>query len=423
MKRNVLIAGTGLFLVSLAPARPLLPEAPVGTGSAAFAGGGAGHSGGVNSVFDNPAGLSLGDEFQAEAGMMGLSAGLSPYFLFGSRGIGNSAYALGYFLDAREGNPRDPAPTRQGLIAGASWEAFPHLILGASLRNVGMGAGIGSRGFGIDGDAGALAYPGGPWRVGLAVRNLMESGVGREPSGFRTQRGYALSLGAGVERLRLPGFVMHEPDAYYEVRTQGMPLSDPTQAFSLAAAFTPGGRLGLRGTLLLPSEGATGYALGTFLNLPIGRGGLMCAYVLQVGEYRETGESEISHAISFRFSLGARRDPARPNVEVRADPLLAIAADDESPDVYFSLYAQDRIDARIKEWKLEIRIARGDGTQGEVVRTFQGRDLPPRAIRWNGENQAGERLPPGIYAFRLNASYGPEIMSATAWQLLEIATP
>ena len=57
--------------------RPLLPELPQGPGSASFAGGGTGHSSGVNSVFDNPAALSVRDVLQTEAGFMGLAAGVS----------------------------------------------------------------------------------------------------------------------------------------------------------------------------------------------------------------------------------------------------------------------------------------------------------------------------------------------------------
>ncbi|MDQ3002408.1 MAG: hypothetical protein M3Y08_14255, partial [Fibrobacterota bacterium] len=123
----------------MAASRPLLLQAPLGTGSASFAGGGAGYSSGLNSVFGNPATLAIRDEFQVETGMMGMAAGFSPYFLFGSRAAAKSSYAMGYFHDARAGNPEDPAPPRQGIIAGVSWEALPWAVFGASAQSVGTG--------------------------------------------------------------------------------------------------------------------------------------------------------------------------------------------------------------------------------------------------------------------------------------------
>jgi hypothetical protein len=452
----------GLVLPLCAFSRPLLPELPLGTGSASFAGGGAAHSSGLNSIFDNPAALSVRDQFQAEAGLMGLAGGVSPYFLCGSQGVGKSSYAFGYFYDARKGDPQDPvrpalnAP-RQGLIAGASWEVFPWAMIGGSARSIGTGAGVGRNGFGIDEDAGAMFRPWDALWLGLAARNLQESGVGPEPGGFRTRRSYSASVGTGLASLHLIGISFHDPDAYYEFRSAGLPgIGHLAHAFSVASGFTPGGKLGFRGTFLLPQDGTPGFALGTFLNVPLGRDALVCAYTFQTGGSEETGEAGASHSLSINFRLGSRLDPLPPSVEVRADRALAAPQGDSLPAlVHFRLSASDktyvpgRIDndadkedgespvwagrkpsleegrtlseGRIKEWTLIIKAVGTDGVGGAEVKTFHGQDLPPRVIRWDAVDAAGKRLPPGFYSFRLDALDMAGNQGRTAWQLLEIS--
>ncbi|MEO7426065.1 MAG: hypothetical protein ABI036_12830 [Fibrobacteria bacterium] len=425
----------------------------MGTGSASFAGGGSAHASGPNAIFDNPGALSMGDDFQAEAGLMGFSGGLSPYFLFGSRGGENSAYALGYFYDARQGEARDSLPARQGMIAGVSWQAKSWIALGASLRCVGTGAGVGLDGFGIDEDAGALLKPWGPLRLGAAVRNLQESGVGHVPEGFRTRRSYLMSAGAAGKGIDLLGLAIHDPDAYYELRSVGPPLAGRmAHAFSAGAGFMPEGRLAFRGTLLLPESGTPGYAMGTFLDMPLGkRGSLLCGYTFQTGGVEASGEADASHSLSLRFRLGAKPLPLPLNVEVRADSAYRQPPDSASPArVDFRLSVIDRThshgpeengsggngkpsrgdykewngramsEGRIREWSLTIRAVGADGLAGPEVKTYRGRDLPPKIIRWEAVDAAGKRLPAGFYSFRLEAADTEGNHGATAWQMLEI---
>jgi len=434
-------------------ARPSLPELPLGTASASFAGGGAAHAAGVGSIFVNPAALSVHDAFQAETGLMGISAGLSPYFLFGAPAGDQSSYALGYWYDTRPGDPASPLAPRQGLVAGAAWEGLSWASVGAMLKSTGTGDGIGRDGFGIDADVGALLRP---WKaawLGLVVHDAMESGVGQEPGGFRTHRSYGASFGTGHSGFRWAGVEFHDPDAYYELRSQGLlPDDRMTHAFSAASAFFPGGRLGFRGTVALPQGESPGFAWGTFLNLPLGDGALVVAYVIYAGDSPETGERETSHSLSLNFRMGGRLDPLPPSVEVTADKLSLVLGD--STGELFRLSAHDLTyvhgrsetlaadaddhwggrqpardegrslaEGRIRAWSLSICGIGTDGLAGSLLRTFKGKELPPRIIRWDLDNDAGGKVPAGFYAYRLEAEDAAGNPAATAWQLVRIVAP
>jgi hypothetical protein len=408
----------------------------------------------VGSIFSNPAALSVHDAFQAEAGLMGLSAGLSPYVLFGAPAGDEASYALGYWYDARPGDPGSPYAPRQGMVLGASWEGLPWASAGAVIKSTGTGEGIGRDGFGIDADVGALLRA---WKaawLGLVLHDAMESGVGQEPEGFRTHRSYGVSLGTGLAGFRWLGISFHEPDADYELRAQGLPpYGRVSHAFSLASAFFPGGTLGFRGTMALPEGGSPGFAWGTFLNLPLGNGMIAVAYVFHAGGSPETGENQASHSLSVNFRMGGRLDPLPPTVEVSADK--TDLAPDDSAGLHFRLSAHDltyapggdgtaeagagesrwagrrpSLDAnrslaegRIRAWNLTIRGIGEGGLAGPVVRRFQGKDLPPRLIRWQAEDDSGRKLPPGFYAYRLEAEDAAGNAAATAWQLVRLGSP
>lgn len=430
--------------------RPLLPEPALGTGAAAFAGGGAGHPGGVNAVFVNPGALSIPAGTQVEVGMMGLSEGLSPYALSGARS-GPYSYSLGYFHDGRIG------PIRYGVVAGAARELVPGAAFGGAVRSQG-----GAQGFGVDADLGMLLRPRGwgllpDWAVaGAAVRNLAESGVGREPEGYRTQRSYALSLGARRDAARFLFLPLAEPDAAYEVRAEGMRPAGVSHTFSAGAGFTPSGALGLRGSLRMPHEGAAVAAAGGFLQFRIGTGGLRCGYTFATGS-SESGADAPTHAFSLNVALGTRADRQPPWLAVRADRVYlgSAASGPGAPRVHFRLKAADRVTGgshaeggdefapgengpgeagaaggadyapaggrgELREWDLAIFATARDGRKERAVRTFRGKDLPPRLIRWDGRDDGGRTLPPGFYAFRLAAKDKAGNRAETPWQLVEV---
>lgn len=419
--------------------RPLLPEPSLGTGSAAFAGGGAGHAGGAAAVFVNPGALSIPAGSQTELGLMGLSEGPSPYTLFGARS-GPNSYSLGYFHERRIG------PYRNGVVAGAAREVVPGAAFGAAVRSQG-----GAGGFGVDADLGMLLRPRGWAVLGASVRNLAESGVGRKPEGYRTLRSYALSLGARRDEARFLFLPIHGPDAAYEVRADGMRGSGLSHTFSAGAGFTPLGALSLRGSLRMPHDGAAVVAVGGFLRFLLGTGGLLCGYTFSTGGF-ETGMAAPSHAFSLNLALGTRSDRQPPWLSVRADRVYLGSEIPGRERVHFRLQAADRAGSgsgadggdefapdgvlagaapangdapadhggELREWDLAIYSTAPDGRKDRPVKTFRGKDLPPRLIRWDGRDDGGRTLAPGYYAFRLAAEDKAGNRAETPWQLVEV---
>ncbi len=62
----------------------------------------------------------------------------------------------------------------------------------------------------------------------------------------------------------------------------------------------------------------------------------------------------------------------------------------------------------------------GKGLAGDPLRIYAGKDLPPRAIRWDAEDAAGRKLPAGFYAFRLEAGDMAGNAAATSRHLIRL---
>lgn len=412
-------------LVLNAQSRSILPEPPLGTGAGAFSGGGVAFRSGPNALFINPAALSISDGFEAEAGMMGLSSGMSPYFLYGSNVGEHSTYALGYYFDGRSGSSPTTMSTgsgevggaaRQGILVGGSWDIDPKAALGVSVHSQGIGSGLGLKGFGVDVDVGALLRPRKSIWAGMAIRNLEESGVGQEPGGYRTLRSYLVAVGFRRPVIDMLKIRFHDPNAFYEMRTWGTPPSNFAHAFSLGAAFLPEGKLALRGTFLIPHRGHPGFAFGSFLNFPAGMGGIIGGYTFDSGNSDDViGEHGPSHSLSFSFHRSDKLNALPLLLEVQADKLMLRPDSTGEIQVYFQLSTG----APIKDWTLAVHAVGTRGQTGERVKVFEGKDLPPRLIRWEGRDEAGVATPPGLYAFRFSARNVQGRESTTTWQLLE----
>jgi hypothetical protein len=411
----------------------------LGTFAASSGGGGAAEASGVDALFVNPAAMEIPGGLQVELGMMRLSNGLSPYGAFAAQGTASSRYGLAYFYDKpAESDTGSPGPALQGLIAGGAWtiaqggpgDLLRSLAVGVTAHTYGTEAA-----FGVDADMGARARLLDHLAAGAAVREFFESGVGTKPGGYETLRSYLLSAGLEQRYFKLWKFRIRDPGAYYEVRAAGFPPDGFVHAFTAKASFIQQGVMGLRAAVLLPHEGTMYYAGGFDLRLPLGAGLLICGYGFASGSGGV--DDSPSHSFSLNFSALDRGDRLAPRVTIAADRLRMNPLGGESEWVHFRVTAADRIPkdeenpspemgdeiGRLREWMLTIRALGQGGRPLGNVRVFQGRDLPPRLIRWDGRNDSGAVLSSGYYAFRLSAEDASGNQGMTAWQMLEIAAP
>jgi hypothetical protein len=431
---------TGACLSSLLWSRPLLPRANLGTHAASFAGGGVAEASGVNALFVNPGALSLPVGHQMELGFMGFTGSVSPYFLYGSR-TGNSNYALGGYVDSRNSTLED---ARHGVLAGVALDALPWLTLGGAARGTGSGF-IG--GFGVDLDAGGSMRPSTWAVVGASARNLLESGVGQQPGGYRTRRDYTLAAGARAPSAAWWWVKLRDPSAHYEFEAGGILPFEFTHIFSLGTGLGSDGKVSVRATGRLPQGGTPTYALGIFMDLAMGGHGVDCGYAVDAADQSGAAwQAGASHSVSLNFQVAGRRDRTPPQVSVRADRLLLMPSGPQGAGlIHFRLWAADGREmspslegpglgddpeaglsqerGQLRDWELEIRATGPQGSVGEPVKTYQGRDLPPRLIRWEGRDESGRSLAQGLYAFRLAARDRVGNRGVTPWQLIEITSP
>jgi hypothetical protein len=398
-------------------------------------GSGAAEASGAGALFVNPAALDIPGGFQAEAGMMRLSGGISPYGVVGSRGGPGTSYALGYFFDQASLSDSLTGPARQGLIGGGSWniaqggpgDALRSATLGAAAHTFGTEAA-----FGVDLDAGLKARMWDHAVFGLAVKNALQSGIGQKPQGYESPRRYLLSAGLAGRSVSAWKLRLREPEAFYEARASDFPPEGFVHAFSAGAAFIQDGVVKLKAAVLLPQEGALYFAGGFTLRLVLGPGLLSFSYAFMSGEGHEGDEP--SHSFSFNFSSYRRTDRLAPVVSAQADRLELESDSGEAGWTHFHVSASDRVPAgeerisgetgdeigRLREWVLTICAVGPDGGSRGDVRVFRGSDLPPRVIRWDGKNDSGSALPPGYYAYRFSAQDASGNQGVTAWQLPEI---
>jgi hypothetical protein len=165
------------------------------------------------------------------------------------------------------------------------------------------------------------------------------------------------------------------------------------------------------------------------------------------------GEHTATHSLSVNFRMGGNRDHFPPVIEVKADKLLLDSDEKGEISVHFHLWVRDKTlvskkianenreeistekhpvelgllgygrqleEGRIRNWKLAISTVDSIGRMGKQVKAFEGKDLPPRLIHWDGRDNFGQPLAQAIYAFQLSAEDLAGNRSVTVGQLLDL---
>jgi hypothetical protein len=107
--------------------------------------------------------------------------------------------------------------------------------------------------------------------------------------------------------------------------------------------------------------------------------------------------------LGLRYEVGRQRDVLAPVVRIEAWPARTSIDSVAQTGLYFKLAAEDP-DGQPASWELVLLQTDATGRLGETVMRYHGKELPPRLIRWAGENTQGQRLPVGMYAYRFEAS-------------------
>jgi hypothetical protein len=362
----------------------MAPEAPVSIPALAAGRGGGSALEGVSGLMHNPATLKWRGGGQAEMGFVALSEGLSPYAALGYQEPDGPAGAFGGFQYSVDGYPY------QGVMGGFSWPLGDDASFGLAVTGA-----FAKGDFGADGHAGLWMRLGEHGESGLFVRNAMASGLGEAPSGFNSEREVGFGIGSVYETVALWRLHIHDIGFRYDMSTLDWQPQEWRHTVSGEAWLPPAGSLGLLfGLTLDGSDPVPQLSLGGGIKLPLAGGALRLIYAMSPNS---------SQALGLRYEVGRQRDVLAPVVRIEAWPARTSIDSIAHTGLYFKLGAEDP-DGQPASWELVLLQTDGTGRLGEAVMRYHGKELPPRLIRWAGENIQGQRLPVGMYAYRFEAS-------------------
>jgi hypothetical protein len=114
------------------------------------------------------------------------------------------------------------------------------------------------------------------------------------------------------------------------------------------------------------------------------------------------------------------KDIVPPEVSLSLDRALLELNNPDAPQViHFYLKAEDNRN-KIYSWHLVISAVDEKWKATEVVKSFNGKGLPPKVIQWGGKTTARQKLNSGFYSFRLLVYDQEKNLSASKWQMFEI---
>lgn len=374
--------------------RPHAPEPPMSASSLAYGRGGSSALEGVGGLLHNPATLRWRGGTQVELGMLSLAAGLSPYAVMGYQIPGGSAGALGGFRAETEDD------AYQGVLGGFTWPLGEEASVGLGI------SGVFAKGdFGADAHAGLWSQFGDHGEVGLFVRNVMASGIGEVPEGMSTEREIGFGFGTAYEHIRLWRIHLRDLGLRYDFASMDWLPSAWKHSVSGQIWLPPAGSWGLLTGLSVGGEDpAPKPSFGFGARLPFGGGSLRVIYAMSptLGSAAEAAQGQ-SHSLALHYEAGRQQDVLAPELQIQALPSRLSADSVGKIGLYFRLQADDP-DGETADWELLILRTDVSGRIGEAVMRYHGKELPPRLIRWSGEDAGGQAVAPGLYAYRFEAS-------------------
>ncbi len=243
--------------------------------------------------------------------------------------------------------------------------------------------------FGGGMDAGLLLYTKSKdWTLGLSVQNL---GQLSNFSDYSAQESLPLIYRAGLAYRFQPqnpfhflvGVDLEKPIDNDAIVDTGGELVWGNPSFALSARG---------GYSFNPSEEDLGGATGASVGAGIQFSGFELDYALV--PFGVLGDTQ-RFSLTYRFGTGESQADslaqAQKVEEVEIKPQISDVQTGTLKQATFDIKPQARTD--IKNWTLEIT-----DPQGNVLRTYSGKGIPPRQIAWDGKDSSGNIVTGGIFA-------------------------
>ena len=131
-------------------------------------------------------------------------------------------------------------------------------------------------------------------------------------------------------------------------------------------------------------------------------------------------EGDIVQAVSLNFNVSLFKDTKPPYASVSDQyGFVTPSLDTVTREAFFKLEAND--DHRpLSNWHFVICNVNEFGEAKNILRSFSGKGLPPKYIRWGGRDSFQNLVEKGYYGYRLIVQDTQGNLAKTAWQLIEV---
>ncbi len=371
----------------------------------ALSGGGAASWSGVGELPNQPSNIQISSGHQIHLGFANMTNGLNPSFFYGRKASKSASFGFGGLRIKQE----DHRQSFTSIVGGFSLFLGSFFSAGASLSSMMLEVNS-EQAFGVDMNIG-IHYKLSPWLwLGGNIENLNESDLGHEDNIWQTRR--LFNVGAQIKPVE---FIK----TYYDVNMYGF---QEEISHVIGTSFVHGKTEDLAVLASIRADGSfenfsagIGVVFKTLLNKSL------YGFRYSMGEIPISGtKGNIRHAFAVQVEFNLLTDYEPPVIAVK-DEIGAIAPSvaPDSEFVYFKILAEDKQSA-IDYWILSICSMNESGKALEVIKSFTGRGIPPKVIRWSGRDSRGMLLKPGFFTYRLIVEDASGNRAQTNWQMIEI---
>ncbi|MFC1584713.1 hypothetical protein ACFL5V_04100 [Fibrobacterota bacterium] len=374
-----------------------------GVQSLAFSGGGYAEVSGVNCLFSNPAGLRIQMGHQLQAGVLNIARGFSPVLAFGQNISELNSYSVGLFRDDSRGEDS----LHQGVMGGFTLSPSSFFSLGTVVFTQAV-----DNEFGVDINAG-IQYMNADWMViGMAIKNINESAIGGRDTGFSPERIYTMGLSL---------FPKHRLSVFYDASARRVLFQDAGHIFAVKGKIGRYDNVTMINSYKLETEDEMEITMGVGVRLRFRRGRNLYGLDYSIAGFPlGSSSADIVQGFSVFLNFSLYSDKTSPVISVKENKgLIKPSAAPEVRYVYFKLFAEDN-ESDVKEWHFVICNKGPMGEPGEIRRSYSGKGLPPKTIKWDGRDSYKNLLESGFYLYKLVVTDVAGNLTETRWQMIEV---